>query len=358
MDSEERVHYSLSAATLRLVLALVSAAGCQIDEHAPTANHVAFDLDGEAVPVDQRVTLAYIDETKQLAGPNTHLLLTAGTRSNGNTEFDTVLQINLPPGLAPGSYPTRFKYLPDRDDVWVSYYEIATENYWTAYEGQLEVQEVGGVGGRLRMSFDNLKLSNPCAEERALTNGSVDVRIGSEDSFAQGEIATPGDTGSAAGLVESDLVITLDDKVFACPFAEFSTVTEPSADSEPVTMLSGTAPCICVGNGTVDAPQSSFVVSAELPLSEADVDSEFTALDIFEDVLGTPYDLHDDAFWVGLDTPSFDWHAVGKLPGDPVDIEVGPDTFAYVVSGSKPTIDRSREKTMARARFYGEIEEQ
>ncbi len=352
----------------RVTAAIVVLGGCQLDRDPPmneSPNKVSYAVDGASIVVEEGLSFAVIDKTKQLMGPNTNLYFEAGTRSLVPTSIlGDKLRVNIPFNLKEGVHPVRYKGMPGKDDVWVSYSHSPADR-WTAYDGLLAIQETGGIGGRLRATFDRLQLGNPCGENRLLENGVIDVKIGSEDVFPISEIDT--DVGSQweqlhGNLhIENNMLLELDGTRFACDWASFAPKIlspEESHTGQSESVLYLLAICGCGYEPTQGSYRSLFSFVAYLP-SEGQgfvlAENAPYFANILVDVNGTPDIVSDDETWWASDPPKLYYHQMSRQLNEPIDIElVNRIEFVYYETiGGEPTADYSRTMTLSNAHAYG-----
>lgn len=335
---------------------------CRLDDEpsgSSAPNRVSFSVDGQAVSVQEGVSFAFIDRTKEFSGPNGYLVFEASTLPEAKWRVaGDRLKINIPSGVGPGTYSVRFGSLPSKNHVWVSYSKTGGER-WQAYHGLVTLDEVGGVGGRLRLRFEQLELGNGCGNSRVLRDGSIDVRIGSEDEFP----VTALDTGEgsewaelgATRLLENNAILQLDETIYACDFSQY---LQESVEGSVLAILSI---CGCDFDETRHSFRSQLAFSAYLPSTgRGTVSAARAAYPVFvlRDLASTPLDLSDDEMWYPLSEPSYNYAEVGIYPGDAVDIAlIEPITFAQVVSsGEELSLDTSKTMQLTFGHWYGLID--
>jgi len=341
---------------------------CQVSDDlhdGSNPSRVSYTLDGREVVVEQGLTIARIDETKHLLGPNTYIYFETGERA---TTSDRIigdrLRINLPVGASIGRHTVRYKPLPGKADIWVGYRK-SVEQQWVADDGVVDVQELGGVGGRLRLTFERLRLSNECGEMRLLSNGSIDVRLGSEDSFPESEvdqgIGSEWDQIGGSVMLENNLLFDLDDQHLVCPSVDYNPLTLSAAESGlgvPKDVLELIAVCACSTGPNLKDVSWSFALIGDLPLAgngKFDIRGNPYFFEMRVDSAHTPLNTKDDERWFPLETPQLTYHSMTGELGSPVDIELAaPVQFAYVdETGTRPVLDRTRTKQLSSVHAYG-----
>src|SRR5215831_16478711 len=341
-------------------------AGCAPSVETPEPSRVSYAIDGVNVTVDAALPTCVLDETKHLLGPNTHLHLFTGERFEPP---DRILggpfQVNIPVGTTLGTHEARFTDLPGRENVWVSYGGTATGR-WSAYKGSLTLEETGDVGGRLKMSFARLDLLDSCGHPRVLTNGTIDVHVGSEDAFPVSAV----DTGATSEwarlrsteLMENNLIVQLDDRLLACSLVDYGPSVVPadvSGTGRDETVLEVIADCVCDHDEADGTRLPSLAVVASLPISgqgSVVANGPLYFVSVLVDVNGTPDQLDDDELWFSPGkVPALQYHAVGSQLGAPIDIELqAPMQLVFVdQSGGTLTVDPTRTKRMSYAHAYG-----
>jgi hypothetical protein len=320
-------------------------------------NVARFDIDGMNIVVEEGLALAFVDETKHLLGPNTHLHLAAATRSDTpDRVLGDWLLINVPAGTSVGEHDVRFTPLPGRETVWVNYRGLEPPG-WSAYHGTVTLERLDGVGGRLQASFSELDLVDSCAQRRKLTNGKLDVRVGSENSYPVSEIDTSdvsewAELGGTA-LIENNLMVELDGKLVGCPFVDFGPKIVPAADSgtgRDEKVLEMVVVCDCDREGADGIRSPPFGLSAYLPISgRGDVVVAGTQffLAVNFDVNRTPLNIDDDEFWFPLAAPQLRYQGVGSELGARIDIELKVPLLVHNFE------DPRRTKRLSVARMYG-----
>ena len=252
----------------------------------------------------------------------------------------------------------RFTPLPGRETAWVSYRSSESAS-WSAYQGTVALEQLDGIGGRLRASFSELDLVDSCGQKRQLTNGSLNVRVGSEDVFPVSAIDMS-DTSEWAqlgipALIENNLIVELDDKLVACPFIDFGPTIISAADSptgQDEEVLQMVAACDCDHDGPDGIRPPSFGVSAYLPIvGNGNVvdDVALVPLLVSVDVNGTPDNTDDDELWVPSVAPQLRYQDVGSGLGARIDIELTVPLILHRFGQSDPTMT----KRLSVAHMYG-----
>jgi hypothetical protein len=232
------------------------------------------------------------------------------------------------------------------------------------------LEEVGDIGGRLRASFGELELVNSCGESRQLTDGSIDVTVGSEKLFPESEI----DMGAmsewemlgATDLIENNMILHLDGRVIACSYVDYAPTTlsaEDSGTGREELVLELIAICVCdhdLADGTRPAP---ILFAGMIPISgrgRVDVEGDQYSAYLLVDVARTPLNFDDDEMWIPQGVPQADYHSVGQVLGATIDIELtAPLTLAYVDrTGPTWVLDTSRRRQLSYAHAYGVVNKQ
>jgi hypothetical protein len=333
------------------------------DEAAQLAgNAVRYSIDGEDVPVAEGLSIAFIDTTKNLLGPNTEIYFECSVLiSTGKTSFSDKLRMNIPSELKPGRYAVHYSPLPGKNQPWVQYRESATEN-WVAYDGEVSIDQIGGIGSRLRVSFETLHLANSCGQTRTIEHGVVDVVIGSEDSFPVSEIEM-GEGSEWAELHvaesnENNTVLELDGHVYACDGTDLYLTTEKLGPA-----LNVGVSCVCGFDAERNSARSMIHVGATLPISAPgiiDVTGSDYGIYLWVDAQNpTVDDPTDDLLWISRDSPQLRYIDIASQVREPLDIELTRSLrlqFADLNSDT-PTVDPSNTRTLSSLHVYGFLNE-
>jgi hypothetical protein len=336
-------------------LGCVLGSSCTLDEDPEgQLSRVTYRLDGTQARVEEGLAIAIIDESKGMLGPNTHVYFEASlTSTRPDRIVGDKLRINLPPTLGVGQHHVKYSVLPSASAPWVSY-RRSSEEIWTAFEGSITVEEVGGVGERLRVTFGDLRLGNSCGEVRTISDGEIDVRIGSEESFPESEIEYgPGSEWAAedvSTMIENNVLLEFDEKVFACFAADFM-------PAQQETLLDLIVFCSCDYDPADGSARPHFGLVADIPAAGqgrvvANGAEHFFGL--FVDS-GTPLESEDDDLYYALEPAHLDYFSVGSAVDTPIDISLAsPLTLTFIDrSGSSYQPTPSRTKQLRSMRAYG-----
>lgn len=337
---------------------------CYVDNGSgsPTGNRIAFTLDDKNAPVEQGISLVFLDETKQFLGPNSHLYVEARLAANDATAdaSEEKIRLNIPRAATVGTMPVRFSGLPNKDYVWVQYKD-ATGTMSEAYSGSVNIQTMGGVGGRLVATFDHLALGNACGDQHVLSNGRIDVTIASEEGLPASEVDSwsPTSEWAAAGAteaMENAMIFAIDGYTYACDYARFRPTQVGANDSVPA--LEVQSLCGCGYNPQDGSYEFFFGFDSYLPPSGDGIvlaDNEAYTAFLFFDVDNTPHDFTDDIPLSAIASPKLRYQAVLGTPGTPLEIELASSvTFALLSDLEKDgPLDPSRTMSMTYADAYG-----
>lgn len=337
--------------------------GCQLD--APERhNSSSYKIDNAGFPTSDELSFAFLDETRNIQGPNTNLFVSSVVLGADNDETDVswMLALNIPPRFGTGVFAPRFSPLPSKEHIWAQYTDNGRGS-WYAYKGELKIEEIGEVGARLKMRLDRLWLTDECGDRHVLEDGSVDVSIASEAFYSLSNVGAKVEWDESVVRVnESNVVLEFDDEAFVCDDAIFRQQTNPTV----LTTAGGNGDvlfirvkCECASGRVADRHRVPFRLNAFLPPAGKDQvlahGSEYGAA-LYYDIHDTPDSVDDDEIWYSTD---IEWlyRAIGPDAGDAVDIELsGPiPFFAAAFDGETPTLDPGRRKDLLALHAYGVV---
>ncbi|MDF1561492.1 MAG: hypothetical protein P1V51_00530 [Deltaproteobacteria bacterium] len=338
-------------------------AGCGLLGHpddgpgdGPAANVVRFTLDGQSVEILEELAYAVHDQTRDLLGPNTELFLEAGSPATvPDRILGPKLQVNLPAGTTPGTYRLSYALFPSSRGPWVRFRESETRS-WTAHDGELTVQEVGAVGGRMRLTFDELRLTSDCGDERVLSAGTLDVAVGAETVFPDQEIEELTIDPADAARIGNTVTLVLSGRRWVCLTEQVELETYPASQSStgaPADSLGVQAFCAC-GTAPDEATWVGFFVP---PGTVGEVTVGGAPYNLFVGIdEGTPLNLTDDPIYRVTTPTRLRYSGPAEGAGSDVDIESAAAILLSHFDPATGTTDTTRNVVMGEMRFSGRVE--
>ncbi len=347
------------------MLLCMMATACQIPDSEGNGNRpntATYVLDGEQKTTEEGVSYALYDRSKKILGDNTYLLTMVYEISlEPDIVLGNSLQINIPKNINNGKHRVKYTELPSKNNIWVRYRENVIDK-WTAYDGIIIIEEMGSIGERIRIKFNEIKMSNSCGEERIMTNGYIDIKIGADDVFPTTE-GLNDELPGAMDYNENSVIYEIDNKVYACALSDYRlmTLSEENSDTgKPEEIFYMRSICMCKYNASDNSYKKLLTIVAFLPSGEQGkvrVQGEQYMCILLEDVKHTPYKYDDDEIWMPISEAVLYYNKMGNQKGEYIDIKmIEPLEMVYVdMSTGEATLDPSRKKKITYSHIYGEI---
>ncbi len=339
-----------------VILGVFLSAACGVGEEGEQLDRVRFKLDGEPVDISGAFVQTFVDETKNLGGPNAHLFLLAYQQATSPERLlGKHLEINVTANFGIGEHDVAYTPFPGRNNIWLSYRTEQIEEQWTAYQGTFMIDQIGGPGERFRARFDEIRLINECGQERLLTEGEINVLIGEENVRPEIESELEKEFPDSTAMIENEnqnvIFVVRDGEQRVCSFSDYFLQTLPADQSgtdQPEEVFSMTATCFC-GTDEYGFPMDLEVFAMDLPATgQGELSADFPPYGAYWIVDREPM---DDEIFLNLVPIQLHYQQLGSASEQAVDFRLTePMVLSFVDNNG---VDPNRTLSIDSMHGYG-----